>query len=219
MKTPHLILASLPSGKRSSGLCSTSTSTENSACIMGVNCCSREDTTSWGGKKKNNIRNYKKTRIMLPWSRTVLRDGLSDPLLTASCQSSLTPVTVKQPQGFLHASPQAGQAGEGAHCYTPCCSLSDFSSEYKTLCNSWDDGMLGKHCSGVSYHLTWCCFSVEGSSICLDPALFLVHELLMLFNRYMHKVIAILQAISSDTNLTEQLLKPPVPLLQPTQDL
>lgn len=46
MKAPHLILASLPSGNSSSGLYNTSTSTENSACIIGLNCCSKEATTS-----------------------------------------------------------------------------------------------------------------------------------------------------------------------------
>lgn len=46
MKAPHLILASLPSGNSSSGLYSTSTNTENSACIIGLNCCSKDATTS-----------------------------------------------------------------------------------------------------------------------------------------------------------------------------
>lgn len=57
INAPHLILASLPSGKRSSGLCSTSTSTENSACIMGVNCCSKADTTSCRIKEVEKVGN------------------------------------------------------------------------------------------------------------------------------------------------------------------
>lgn len=58
----------------------------------------------------------------------------------------LTQATVKRPHGFLPAGAPAGQAGEGAHCYLPCCSLSNFSSEHKPLRNSQDDGTLEKRC-------------------------------------------------------------------------